>query len=96
MGLEKLERDGASHWTRPQTSEGLNTRGGHRAQDQARAHGAGELAESLGRAMGRDLAAEVRHLDLDQSAPGALGLDTVRSLHGALPSSNSNASHSWS
>jgi hypothetical protein len=84
MGLEELERDGAAHPTRPQTPEGLHLCGGHRGQDQARAHGAGELAEPLGGGMGRDLAAEVRYLDLDQPAPGALGLD--RSLHGAPPS----------
>jgi hypothetical protein len=85
MGLEEFERDSTGHPTRPQASEGFHPGGGHGGQDQAGAHGTGELAQPLGGAMGGDLAAEVRHLDLDQPAPGALDLDRMRSLHGALP-----------
>jgi hypothetical protein len=86
MGLEEVEGDGAAHRTRPQPPEGLHPCDGHRGQNETRAQRAGELGEPLPGAMGCDLAAEVRHLYLDHSAPGALGLDTIRFLHGALPS----------
>jgi hypothetical protein len=86
MRLKELEGDGAEHRTRPQTSEGLHPGGGHRSQDKARAHGTGELAETLGGAMCCHLAAELRDIDLDPPAPGAIGLDAMRSLHGVLPS----------
>jgi hypothetical protein len=45
--------------------------------------------------LGRDLAAEVRHLHLDQPAPGALGLATLSSLPRRPPFQDSNATAIW-